>query len=234
MSAFEGRTVIVTGGGGGIGGATCRRFAKAGARVAVLDRNAEAAGKVAHEIGAAGGTAAAIACDITDRAQVFAMMEAARAWHGHLDIAVNATGWGFLKPFLDNTEDELARITALQFIGPFYFCQAAVEAMREAFDRRRRAMVGMLNDIEGVVCPVPKGAFYAYPSVAGVLGKTIRGRTPMTSAELATLILEEVEVAVVPGEAFGPSGYLRLSYALGDEDLKEGVGRIQALLGEAR
>lgn len=111
---------------------------------------------------------------------------------------------------------------------------SAVASMREAFDRRRRAMVGMLNDIPGVVCPVPKGAFYAYPSVAGVLGKQIRGRTPMTSADLATLILEEVEVAVVPGEAFGPSGYLRLSYALGDQDLAEGVGRIQKLLSEAR
>ncbi len=111
---------------------------------------------------------------------------------------------------------------------------AAVEEMKRAFDRRRRAMVGMLNDIPGVDCPTPRGAFYAYPSVRGVLGKTIRGTVPTTSAELADLILEEVEVAVVPGEAFGPSGYLRLSYALGDEDLAEGVGRIQKLLGEAR
>ena len=110
----------------------------------------------------------------------------------------------------------------------------AVDAMKVAFDRRRRAMVGMLNDIPGVDCPTPTGAFYAYPSVKGLLGKTIRGVTPTTSAELATLILEQVEVAVVPGEAFGPSGYLRLSYALGDEDLAEGVGRIQKLLGEAR
>jgi aspartate/methionine/tyrosine aminotransferase len=106
--------------------------------------------------------------------------------------------------------------------------------MREAFDRRRRTMVDMLNAIDGVVCPVPTGAFYVYPSVRGVLGRTIRGRTPTTSAELATLILEEAEVAVVPGEAFGPSGYLRLSYALGDDDLAEGVGRIQRLLAEAR
>ncbi|GAB3595792.1 pyridoxal phosphate-dependent aminotransferase [Angustibacter peucedani] len=111
---------------------------------------------------------------------------------------------------------------------------SAVEEMRAAFDRRRRTVVGMLNDIEGVVCPVPKGAFYVYPSVEGVLGRTIRGRTPTTSAELAELILDEVEVAVVPGEAFGPSGYLRLSYALGDTDLAEGVGRIQKLLAEAR
>ncbi len=110
----------------------------------------------------------------------------------------------------------------------------AVEEMKTAFDRRRKTIVEMLNAIEGVECPVPTGAFYAYPSVKGVLGKEIRGRTPQTSAELAALILEEVEVAVVPGEAFGPSGYLRLSYALGDEDLKEGVGRIQTLLAEAK
>ena len=110
----------------------------------------------------------------------------------------------------------------------------AVEEMRTAFDRRRRTIVEMLNAIEGVTCPTPQGAFYAYPSVAGVLGRTFRGRTPQTSAELAELILDEVEVAVVPGEAFGPSGYLRLSYALGDNDLAEGVGRIQTLLGEAR
>jgi aspartate/methionine/tyrosine aminotransferase len=110
----------------------------------------------------------------------------------------------------------------------------AVEEMKVAFDRRRRAIVGMLNDIEGVSCPVPTGAFYVYPSVTGLLGKTIRGRVCNTSAELATLILEEAEVAVVPGEAFGPSGYLRLSYALSDADLTEGVTRIQKLLGEAR
>jgi aspartate/methionine/tyrosine aminotransferase len=106
----------------------------------------------------------------------------------------------------------------------------AVDEMRAAFDRRRRTMVEMLSAIDGVVCPTPQGAFYAYPSVRGVLGRTIKGRTPTTSAELAEIILDEVEVAVVPGEAFGPSGYLRLSYALGDDDLAEGVGRIQELL----
>ncbi len=109
----------------------------------------------------------------------------------------------------------------------------AVEQMKVAFDRRRRTMVRMLNDIDGVDCPNPLGAFYAYPSVKGVLGRTIRGAKPLTSAELAALILDEVEVAVVPGEAFGPSGYLRLSYALGDDDLVEGVTRIQSLLAEA-
>ena len=109
----------------------------------------------------------------------------------------------------------------------------AVDEMRVAFDRRRLTMVRMLNEIEGVQCPVPTGAFYCYPSVKGLLGKTIRGRVCTTSAELADLILDEVEVAVVPGEAFGPSGYLRLSYALGDNDLAEGITRIQKLLGEA-
>jgi aspartate/methionine/tyrosine aminotransferase len=111
---------------------------------------------------------------------------------------------------------------------------SAVAMMREAFDRRRRTMVGLLEQIDGFVVPRPKGAFYAYPSVQGVLGRTIRGTVPTTSAELAALILEEVEVAVVPGEAFGPSGFLRLSYALGDDDLAEGVGRIVDLMAEAR
>ena len=110
---------------------------------------------------------------------------------------------------------------------------SVVEEMKAAFDRRRRTMVEMLNAIPGVECPTPTGAFYCYPSVKGVLGQTIRGSRPLTSADLAALILDEVEVAVVPGEAFGPSGYLRLSYALGDEDLVEGVSRIQALLREA-
>jgi aspartate/methionine/tyrosine aminotransferase len=111
---------------------------------------------------------------------------------------------------------------------------SAVEAMRAAFDRRRTTMVSMLSAIDGVVVPTPKGAFYAYPSVEGVLGKTIRGVTPTTSSQLAALILDAVEVAVVPGEAFGPSGFLRLSYALGDDDLAEGVGRIAELLAQAR
>jgi aspartate/methionine/tyrosine aminotransferase len=110
---------------------------------------------------------------------------------------------------------------------------SAVAEMRAAFDRRRRTIVRMLNEIPGVSCPEPLGAFYAYPSVKGVLGREIRGRRPTTSAELAALILDEVEVAVVPGEAFGPSGYLRLSYALGDADLAEGVTRVHKLLAEA-
>ena len=106
---------------------------------------------------------------------------------------------------------------------------AAVEEMKTAFDRRRTTIVSMLNEIEGVVCPTPHGAFYAYPSVKGLLGRDYGGRLIETSADLAEYILEEAEVAVVPGEAFGSPGYLRLSYALGDDDLVEGVTRLQKL-----
>ena len=107
---------------------------------------------------------------------------------------------------------------------------SAVDEMKVAFDRRRLTITKMLNEIDGVNCPEPEGAFYVYPSVKGVLGREINGKVANTSAELATLILDEAEVAVVPGEAFGTPGYIRLSYALGDEDLIEGVSRIQNLL----
>ena len=110
---------------------------------------------------------------------------------------------------------------------------SAVHKMGEAFNRRRKLIVKLLNEIPGVTCPTPTGAFYVYPSVKAVLGKEIRGKRPKTSAELATLILEEAEVAAVPGEAFGPSGYLRFSYALGDEDIIEGIARVKKLLSEA-
>src|SRR3954469_11762485 len=110
---------------------------------------------------------------------------------------------------------------------------SAVATMREAFDRRRQTIVSMLREIPGVACPEPQGAFYVYPSVKGLLGRSIAGRTAETSAELAELILEQAEVAVVPGEAFGTPGYLRMSYALGDDDLAEGVSRMQRLLTAA-
>jgi aspartate/methionine/tyrosine aminotransferase len=110
---------------------------------------------------------------------------------------------------------------------------SAVHKMGEAFDRRRKLIVKLLNEIPGVICPTPTGAFYVYPSVKGVLGKEIRGKRPKTSAELATLILEEAEVAAVPGEAFGPSGYLRFSYATSDADIVEGIARVKKLLSEA-
>jgi len=110
---------------------------------------------------------------------------------------------------------------------------SAVAAMRAAFDRRRRTIVSMLSDIPGVVCPEPLGAFYAYPSVKGLLGKPLRGRVASNSSELAGIILDEAEVAVVPGEAFGTPGYARLSYALGDADLAEGVNRIAKLVADS-
>ncbi|HPM51436.1 MAG TPA: pyridoxal phosphate-dependent aminotransferase, partial [Rhodoglobus sp.] len=107
--------------------------------------------------------------------------------------------------------------------------QDAVEAMRVSFEKRRNTIVAELSKISGLVCPVPEGAFYVYPDVTGLLNRTWGGVTPTTSLELADLILDQAEVAVVPGEAFGPSGYLRLSYALGDAPLLEGVQRLQRL-----
>jgi aspartate aminotransferase len=109
---------------------------------------------------------------------------------------------------------------------------AAVAEMRAAFDRRRKRITEILDAVDGVTCPLPEGAFYVYPSVKGVIGRTIRGRVADSSAELASIILDEAEVAVVPGEAFGTPGYLRLSYALGDDDLVEGATRIATLLAE--
>jgi aspartate aminotransferase len=107
----------------------------------------------------------------------------------------------------------------------------AVAEMRAAFDRRRQRMHALLNQIEGVYCPEPEGAFYAFPSFEGVLGRTINGRKATSTSELAGIILDEVKVAVVPGEAFGAPGYFRLSFALGDDDLGEGITRIGDLLG---
>jgi aspartate aminotransferase len=111
---------------------------------------------------------------------------------------------------------------------------SAVTRMRAAFDRRRLAMTTMLNEIPGVVCPLPEGAFYCYPSVKGVLGKELAGTRPATSSELAEVILDHADVAVVPGEAFGTPGYFRLSCALGDADLEEGITRLGKLLAQAR
>ncbi|MDY3048389.1 MAG: pyridoxal phosphate-dependent aminotransferase [Rothia sp. (in: high G+C Gram-positive bacteria)] len=144
------------------------------------------------------------------------------------DITKAATN---LQSHMTSNVNNIAQLAALEAVSGSL---EAVNEMHKAFDRRRKAIVEGLNAIEGVHCPTPKGAFYAYADVTGLLGKTIAGKTPQTSAELAELILEEAEVAVVPGEAFGPSGYLRLSYALGDEDLAEGIARIQKLLATAQ
>ena len=106
----------------------------------------------------------------------------------------------------------------------------AVAAMRAAFDRRRRTMVAMLNAIPGVSCAEPEGAFYCFPNVEGLLGRSLDGRVATTSAELATNLLETIKIAVVPGEAFGAPGYFRFSYALGDDDLAEGITRLADLV----
>jgi aspartate aminotransferase len=110
---------------------------------------------------------------------------------------------------------------------------STVEEMKEAFDRRRQTMVSMLLATNGIVCPEPQGAFYCFPSVKGLLGQEITEQTITSSSQLAELLLDEIQVAVVPGEAFGAPGYIRLSYALNDEDLKEGLTRIQQLLGSS-
>ena len=103
---------------------------------------------------------------------------------------------------------------------------SAVAEMRTAFDRRRLTMTSMLNDIPGVICPLPDGAFYCYPSVKGVLGKEVAGTRPTSTAQLAEVILEHVDVAVVPGEAFGTNHHVRISYAASMKDLERGLDRL--------
>ncbi len=106
----------------------------------------------------------------------------------------------------------------------------AVAEMRAVYDRRRKTIVGLLSDIPGVRCPEPEGAFYAFPSFEGVLGREIAGRVPTTTLELAEVVLDEAKVAFVPGEAFGAPGYGRFSYALADDAMVEGVTRVAKLL----
>lgn len=157
-------------------------------------------------------------------AKSYAMTGWRLGWRvGPLD-AVKAAG--NLQSHLTSNVNNIAQRAALEALtGP----QETVEAMRQAFDRRRQRIVAELNKIDGVNTPLPQGAFYVYPDVSGLLGRPWGGMTPTTSLELADLILDQAEVAVVPGEAFGPSGYLRFSYALGDDDLLEGVQRLQRL-----
>ena len=131
-----------------------------------------------------------------------------------------------LQSHLSSNVSNISQRAALAALtGP----QDCVAEMLAAFDRRRQVIVSELNKSPGVVTPNPKGAFYVYPDVSGLLGKSWGGVTPATSLELADLILDQAEVAAVPGEAFGPSGYLRFSYALGDGPLLEGVQRLQKL-----
>jgi aspartate/methionine/tyrosine aminotransferase len=146
---------------------------------------------------------------------------------GPLDVVKAATN---LQSHATSNVSNVAQAAALEAVSGDL---SAVADMRAAFDRRRRTMVRMLNEIPGVECPEPLGAFYCYASVKGLLGKTLRGRTPTSSAQLAELLLDEAGVAVVPGEAFGTPGYFRLSYALGDDDLEKGVRRMGELFAEA-
>jgi aspartate/methionine/tyrosine aminotransferase len=106
----------------------------------------------------------------------------------------------------------------------------AVEEMREVFDRRRQIMVKMLNEVDGVTCAEPEGAFYCFPNVTGLLGRSLGGRVANSSSELADLLLETIKIAVVPGEAFGTPGFFRFSYALADNDLVEGLERLTSFV----
>ena len=141
------------------------------------------------------------------------------------DIAKAAAN---LQSHMTSNINNVAQIAAAEALNG---SQDAVEEMRQAFDRRRQVIVAELNKVPGFMCPNPEGAFYAYADVTGAFGREIGGVTPTNSLELADLILDQAEVAAVPGEAFGRSGYLRFSYALGDDALLEGIQRIQKLLG---
>lgn len=133
-----------------------------------------------------------------------------------------------------HSTSNVANISQIAALAALSGDLAAVDEMKIAFDRRRRLITRMLDAIPGVTCPLPEGAFYVYPSVKVLIGKTIRGKEITSSADLADVILDEAEVAVVPGEAFGTPGYLRLSYAIGDDDIVEGVTRMAELLGDAK
>jgi aspartate/methionine/tyrosine aminotransferase len=147
---------------------------------------------------------------------------------GPLDVVTAAAN---LQSHLSSNVCNVAQRAAIEAVsGPL----DAVAEMRAAFDRRRRTMVELLSGIDGVTCPVPRGAFYAYPSVKNLLGRSLHGTPVRTSVDLAAAVLEHAEVAVVPGEAFGTPGYFRLSYALGDDDLRTGVTRMAELLAEVR
>ncbi|UVJ57298.1 pyridoxal phosphate-dependent aminotransferase [Trueperella pyogenes] len=157
-------------------------------------------------------------------AKTYAMTGWRVGWmHGPADVMKKVAN--FQSHITSNVNNVAQRAAIAALTGE----QGVVADMKEAFDQRRRTLVSMLREINGFVVPEPTGAFYVFPNVQALLGKEINGRVAHSSAELAELILEEAEVAVVPGEAFGAPGYIRLGYALGDEDLVEGVKRLQRL-----
>jgi aspartate/methionine/tyrosine aminotransferase len=142
-----------------------------------------------------------------------------------LEVAKGATR---IQSHLSSNVNNVAQAAALEAVAGSL--DATVE-MRLAFDRRRRTMVSMLRAIDGVTCTEPGGAFYTFPNMRGLLGRDIAGRRADTTLELASIILDEANVAIVPGEAFGAPGYARLSFALSDADLNEGLARIRQLVG---
>lgn len=125
----------------------------------------------------------------------------------------------------------VANITQAAALAALTGPDDAPKAMWAAFDRRRRIMVEMLNDVSGVTCSDPGGAFYTFPNMSGLLGVELGGATASTTLELATLLLDEIKIAIVPGEAFGAPGYARFSFALSDDELVEGIERLQRLAG---
>ena len=143
MTRFDGKVAIVTGGAGGIGSATCRRFAAEGARVSVLDRDAAGAQKVASEIKAAGGTAEAFACDITDRKSVDAAVVATEAALGPIAILVNNAGFDIFKPFLETDPGEWERLIAINLHGPLHMHHAVLPGMIE---RKYGRVVNIASD----------------------------------------------------------------------------------------
>ena len=182
-------------------------------------------GAVNHSIALSAGEKVVV---LNGVAKTYAMTGWRVGWMiGPADVVKAATN---LQSHATSNVNNVAQIAALTAVSGDL---SAVAQMRAAFDRRRQLAVSLLRDIPGIVCPEPLGAFYVYPSVKGLLGKPLRGKVANNSAELAAIILDEVEVAVVPGEAFGPQGYLRLSYALGDDDLAEGIGRIAKLVADS-
>jgi aspartate/methionine/tyrosine aminotransferase len=132
--------------------------------------------------------------------------------------------------YQSQTTSNISNISQRAAIAALTGDLGAVADMRVAFDRRRQTMTSMLNAIDGVHCLEPEGAFYCYPNVTGLLGRTLGGRVATSSAELAENLLETIKIAVVPGEAFGTPGFFRLSYALGDDDLVEGLERLADLV----
>lgn len=132
--------------------------------------------------------------------------------------------------YQSQTTSNISNISQRAAIAALTGDLGATYEMREAFDRRRHTMTSMLNGIDGITCAEPEGAFYCFPNVTGLLGRSIAGRVSSSSAELAETLLETIKIAVVPGEAFGTPGYFRLSYALGDQELAEGLERLAKLV----